>query len=165
METIWASAKGSIKKQIPGHSFRMWIEPLHIKTVEESLVVLCTPNYFSKKRVQNHYGTMLETEIRQALGRDCRVAVEVSQRQSTQEKEPPVIKRQIPLPNVNVQPHAGRMLRKAFTFDHFVVGGNNDFAYSAALSLASQKPHSKIPCFYYRNPAWVRAICPRPSGI
>jgi chromosomal replication initiator protein len=30
-------------------------------------------------------------------------------------------------------------LRKDFTFDQFVVGGNNDFAYSAALSLASRK--------------------------
>jgi chromosomal replication initiator protein len=30
-------------------------------------------------------------------------------------------------------------MRKDFTFDHFVVGGNNDFAYSASLSLASRK--------------------------
>jgi chromosomal replication initiator protein len=33
----------------------------------------------------------------------------------------------------------GRFLRKDFTFDQFVVGGNNDFAYSASLSLASRK--------------------------
>jgi chromosomal replication initiator protein len=46
---------------------------------------------------------------------------------------------QMPLPNVRIQPHAGRMLRRNVTFDHFVVGGNNDFAYSAALSLASRK--------------------------
>jgi chromosomal replication initiator protein len=30
-------------------------------------------------------------------------------------------------------------LRKDFTFDQFVVGNNNDFAYSASLSLASKK--------------------------
>jgi len=33
----------------------------------------------------------------------------------------------------------GRLLRKEFTFDRFVVGTNNDFAYSASLSLASKK--------------------------
>ncbi len=31
------------------------------------------------------------------------------------------------------------MLRKEFTFDKFVVGNNNDFAYSAPFSLASRK--------------------------
>ena len=153
METIWATAKGSIKKQIPGHSFRMWIEPLHIKSIEEGLVVLCTPNYFSKKRVQNHYGSLLENEIKQAIGRDCRVQVDVSQRQkTTQEIEAPVVKRQMPLPNVNVQPHAGRMLRKSYTFDHFVVGGNNDFAYSAAFSLASQKTAQQNTLFLLSQP-------------
>ena len=152
METIWKTAKGSIKKRIPGHSFRMWIEPLHIKSVEQDLVVLSTPNYFSKKRVQNHYGSLLEAEIRQAIGRDCRVLVEVSLRQSVEEKQPPVIERQIPLPNVNVQPHAGRMLRKGYTFDHFVVGGNNDFAYSAAFSLASQKTAQQNTLFLLSQP-------------
>jgi chromosomal replication initiator protein len=46
---------------------------------------------------------------------------------------------QLQLPNINVCPQNGRFMRKDFTFDHFVVGGNNDFAYSASLSLASQK--------------------------
>ena len=39
----------------------------------------------------------------------------------------------------NIRPHGGRLLRKDFTFDYFVVGGNNDYAYSASLSLASRK--------------------------
>lgn len=46
---------------------------------------------------------------------------------------------QMPLPNIPVQPYAGRLLRKDYTFDQFVVGKNNDFAYSAALSLAVRK--------------------------
>jgi chromosomal replication initiator protein len=40
---------------------------------------------------------------------------------------------------MNLRPHTGRFLRKDFTFDLFVVGGSNDFAYSASLSMASQK--------------------------
>jgi chromosomal replication initiator protein len=34
-------------------------------------------------------------------------------------------------------------LKKDFTFDHFVVGENNDFAYSASLSMASRKNASQ----------------------
>jgi chromosomal replication initiator protein len=42
------------------------------------------------------------------------------------------------LPAVAIQPKYGRFLRQEFTFDQFVVGKNNDFAYSAALSLAAR---------------------------
>jgi chromosomal replication initiator protein len=38
-------------------------------------------------------------------------------------------------------------LRKDFTFDHFVVGANNDFAYSASLSLASRRGRQQPPLF------------------
>ncbi len=139
MEAIWITAKAAIKKRIPGHSYRMWIEPLELKSTEEDLLVLSTPNYFSKKRVQNQYGSLLEAELRQAAGRNCRMLIEVLPRSSIPKKPPMEKKRQMSLPNVNVHPHAGRMLRRDFTFDQFVVGGNNDFAYSAAFSLASQK--------------------------
>ncbi len=44
---------------------------------------------------------------------------------------------QLELPYFNGHPDKGRLLRKDFTFDKFVVGNNNDFAYSAALSLAT----------------------------
>jgi chromosomal replication initiator protein len=46
---------------------------------------------------------------------------------------------QLALPHLHVPPYNGRLLCKDFTFDKFVVGGNNDFAYSAALSLAARR--------------------------
>ncbi len=43
---------------------------------------------------------------------------------------------QLPLPGLTRIFDTGRMLKKDYTFDQFVVGNNNDFAYSASLSLA-----------------------------
>ena len=54
-------------------------------------------------------------------------------------KQKPDMDPQLTLPNVGMQPYGKRMLRNDFTFDRFVVGDNNDFAYSACLSLASRK--------------------------
>jgi chromosomal replication initiator protein len=51
------------------------------------------------------------------------------------------------LPKLGSRPKNGRMLRKDFTFDRFVVGKNCDFAYTAALSLASQKKPSQSALF------------------
>ncbi|SLM30019.1 Chromosomal replication initiator protein DnaA [Desulfamplus magnetovallimortis] len=44
--------------------------------------------------------------------------------------------KQLTLPGLNLMFDSGRILKKNYTFDQFVVGDNNDFAYSASLSLA-----------------------------
>ena len=152
MEMVWEKAKTAIKKRIPGHSFRMWIEPLHMRSFSDYHLILETPNLFSKKRVNNHYGTLIENEIAQALGKDCRLSVEVSERQKSKMHPASDKIRQMPLPQLNIRPHAGRILRRDFTFDQFVVGGGNDFAYSAALSLASKKQVQQNTLFLLSKP-------------
>ncbi len=77
MEMVWEKAKAAIKKRIPGHSFRMWIEPLHMQSFSDYHLILETPNLFSRKRVNNHYSTLIEKEMTLALGKDCRLSVEV----------------------------------------------------------------------------------------
>lgn len=137
MEAVWNAVKTAIKERIPGHSYQMWIEP--IKPYEgdaESLVLAC-PNFFSKKRVQENYRSIIESELVNVLGRICEVTIIVENGNGRRSAGPGGI--QLSLPDVNVRPYSGRLLRRDFTFDHFVVGGNNDFAYSASLSLASRK--------------------------
>jgi chromosomal replication initiator protein len=138
MEAVWKKVKSVIKKRIPGHSFRMWIEPLEVSKIDENSWVVCCPNFFSKKRVQGLYGQLIKSAIQHSLGQVCELSFEISS--ETNGSRP---KRenhsQMPLPNTTVRPCNGHFLRRDFTFDQFVVGGNNDFAYSAALSLASRK--------------------------
>jgi chromosomal replication initiator protein len=138
MESIWKEVKTAVRSRIPGHSFRMWIEPLEFKKGMQDAIILACPNYFSKKRVIDHYGKLIESEIQRAAGMPCGFTVEVAE-QKNSAKSVKDQDLQLPLPNINMRPHNGRFLKKDFTFDQFVVGGNNDFAYSASLSLASRR--------------------------
>ena len=138
MKAIWKEVKTAIKSRMPGHSFRMWIEPLEVSRYDEGSVVLLSPNFFSKKRVLDHYGDLIESELSKVSGRSCRLFVEISQAKSVSRSKSKD-QFQLPLPHLHVRPHNGRFLHKDFTFDQFVVGGNNDFAYSASLSLASRR--------------------------
>lgn len=138
MEAIWKKVKAALKVRIPAHSFKMWIEPLKLENSADGNFIITCPNFFSRKRVQDQYGDVIASEIKSILkGKDCRVEYVISGKNNGQK---PKINEafQLPLPNDIVRPHSGRLLRKDFTFDHFVVGGNNDFAYSASLSLASR---------------------------
>ena len=138
MKAIWQEAKTAIKLRIPSHCFRMWIEPLKLTKCDNNSFYLASPNFFSKKRVLEHYGDLITAEISRAAGKSCRCLIDVLAT-DTLPKNKFSEDFQLPLPNMNPRPYNGRLLRTDFTFDHFVVGGNNDFAYSASLSMASKK--------------------------
>jgi chromosomal replication initiator protein len=146
MKRVWNEVKASIKSRIPDHSFRMWIEPLRIARCDENGMVLFSPNFFSRKRVLENYGPMIESEIKRVLGRSCRLSIKISATAALP-KSKADDNLQLSLPNLTVRPHNGRLLKKDFTFDHFVVGENNDFAYSASLSMASTKNSSQSALF------------------
>ena len=121
MNQIWTSVKTLLKEKLPGHSYRMWIDPIQFSENENDAMVLACPNLFSKKRISDNYGQMIEEAVSSAAGRAFKVRLD----------------RQMKLPDIDSSTNGGRLLRKDYTFDQFVVGKNSDFAYSAALSLAA----------------------------
>lgn len=139
MEAVWKKVKSTIKKRIPGHSYQMWIEPLKVQKTEDNACVVYCPNFFSRKRVQGLYGAMIENAIKTELGQDCDLMFKISNKSNGSPLPKIAEDLQLPLPNDNFRPSIGRFLRRDFTFDQFVVGSNNDFAYSASLALASRR--------------------------
>lgn len=146
IEHLWQGIKASLGNQIPAHAFRMWIEPLEAAGGKSSpgasssgkVMQLKCPNLFFRKRVMDHFGDLIHAEIVRLAGHpmDLELVVTKGNGHKARSIEPA---EQLPLPNMTVQPHFGRLLRQDYTFDHFVVGKNNEFAYSAALSVAVRK--------------------------
>lgn len=137
-DAIWSDIKSALKSQVPAHSYRMWIEPLEMLSFDDNRLVMASPNFFSRKRVLENYGGLIEAEAARIAGGLCRLTIEIANGQVRKQCESRD-EFQLALPQMNIRPHSGRLLRKDFTFDQFVVGGNNDFAYSASLSLASKR--------------------------
>ena len=80
------------------------------------------------------------------MGQDCQISFKISNKNGNPENKAHN-HYQLPLPNENLRLQSGRLFRKEFTFDSFVVGGNNDFAYSASLALASRKDSQRNGLF------------------
>lgn len=148
METLWRNVKTAVAQQISSNLYRLWIEPIEfIKTTGDQVVLAC-PNFFIKKRVMENYVHLINNELCRAAGQMLTVSLEVQQngknegKRSDEAAAAPRRTRddvQMHLPGIRVQPCNGRMLRRDYTFDHFVVGQNSDLAYRAAHSLASNK--------------------------
>lgn len=129
--------KSLLKEKIPGHSYRMWIEPIVFCENDDNAIVLACPNQFSIKRISDHYGQMIEDTVSSTAGRALKVRLVVGASRAGERREDPQ-DRQMKLPDIDLPTNGGLLLRKDFTFDQFVVGKNSDFAYSAALSLAAR---------------------------
>jgi chromosomal replication initiator protein len=138
MDLIWQKVKASLANSIPPHAFRMWIEPLEIEDADAKVMQLRCPNLFFRKRVLDHFSDLIRSELKEVSGRaiDLDLVIGNGGEEKGMPVDPP---QQLSLPNMAIQPHYGRLLREDYTFDRFVVGKSNEFAYSAALSLTVRK--------------------------
>jgi len=146
MENIWNEAKNAVKGKVPEHSYRMWIEPIVFdKATADGIAVLC-PNLIYRKKLKENFSGLIESEICRLASSACKLQINVSGK-SPKPGRGSTRHRQLRLPNITPGQYSGRMLRGNYTFDQFVVGENNGFAYSAALSLASRTSNQQNALF------------------
>ncbi|MEN8212041.1 MAG: chromosomal replication initiator protein DnaA [Thermodesulfobacteriota bacterium] len=148
MESSWREVKYQIKKILPDHSYRMWIDPVKLIEHDHQHIKLSSPNSYFIKRLRDNYLQIFKKEFLKLGFNNINIDFQVSSNKKNNNKTgtypaiPLISKkpRQMDLPGLGMKFNNGRMFHKGFTFDDFVVGNNSNFAYSASLSLA----HGKI---------------------
>jgi chromosomal replication initiator protein len=147
MELLWQKVKVSLAHQIPSHTHRMWIDPLRAEEAGKGVCRLICPNLFFRKRINDHFSQIIQAELERISGQEMHLDLIVHPGNDRTDTCAAELPQQLVLPNMTAQPYHGRLLHKDFTFDQFVVGRNNDFAYSAALSLAARKNNQNHSLF------------------
>jgi chromosomal replication initiator protein len=130
----------------------MWIDPVELLGHDNHHIKLSSPNIYFIKRLKDNYLSLIEQAFFKLGIHDIDIEFEVGSKIKFSSKGknkksgsypaiPLTLKKskQMDLPGLNVRFNNGRMLKKGFTFDDFVVGNNSNFAYSASLSLAQGK--------------------------
>ena len=148
MESSWKQVKYQLKKVLPDHSYRMLINPVKLIEHNNQDIKLSSPNAYFIKRLKDNYLPILEKEFLKLGFNDVNIEfqVPISKKSNNKSGAYPAIpliskkSKQMELPGLGMKFNNGRIFKKSFTFDDFVVGDNSNFAYSASLSLA----HGKI---------------------
>ncbi|HSO66265.1 MAG TPA: DnaA N-terminal domain-containing protein, partial [Desulfatirhabdiaceae bacterium] len=112
METVWTKVKSSIKESMPGHTYRMWLQPVEFIRQDHDVIVLSCPNSFSKKRVQEHFGDLIQKELAENLGQSCRIMFEIITKGASPKKITTEPTPQLSLPRIELVNSSGRILRK-----------------------------------------------------
>jgi chromosomal replication initiator protein len=105
----------------------------------ETSMVLACPNRFSKNWVMENYLSLIRDKLEAAgMGH---MAVDFKVQPCKRQPSPvslPADPGQLTLPSL--PPRRNLWLKSQFTFDRFIVGQSNEFAYSASKSMASGDP-------------------------
>jgi chromosomal replication initiator protein len=135
---VWDQVLAELRQQIPPTEFQAWFEPTSFLSARGGTVDVRVPTGRFVEEISGRYAT----EIRSALSRVSSEPIRI-QFIAERELEP----EPLPLPPTTDIPQS--LFNPRYTFKTFVVGGSNQLAYAASLSIAENPSGSFNPLFIY----------------
>ena len=149
---IWSSAQEHLRSKLSADTYNMWFASLQASAIDNSHVTLEAANEFCEVWLKDNYLNLLQDALAIASGRQLQInfkspagAVPMA---TASAAAPSKVKIQAVAHDraaVNGEPH----FNPKNTFDSFVVGNNNNFAYAAAKAVAEAPGKSYNPLFLY----------------
>ena len=163
----WDEICNQLKMEFGETAFDSWLKPLSISSFNNGVMSICAPTAFMKNWVIAHYSERIH-RIWERKNPDIKSVqfvvqnLSVSQAGSNLHGDNSLIKKikLSPTPqnlygintvanNYSESESFASKLNPAYTFDNFVVGKTNEFAYAAARKVAESKNVSFNPLFLY----------------
>ncbi|MFP3870280.1 MAG: DnaA ATPase domain-containing protein, partial [Syntrophobacteria bacterium] len=143
MEEIWTKVKDDLQSRISSNCFKIWIHPLELVSSEDRAVSLGCPNRFFLNWLRENYLAEIQESWERVSNMPVEIHLQVARtpRRSSRHDEEDTSQMSLPLPGPAAS--CAHRLNRRFTFDEFVVGMGNSFAFSAALAVATG---TQTPC-------------------
>ena len=141
IDEILDKAKTLIKDEMSELSFKTWIEPLRISSIDNNKIYLIATDSFKKDSVESRYKDLLINAFNMVLQRNCEIYIILNYKKKKVEA-----KNNLSTSNIK---YSNSFLNPNYSFDTFVVGDNNRFAHAAALAVAEAPATAYNPLFLY----------------
>jgi len=140
METVWNHVKELLKEVMDEKSYYLWVKPLKFLDSGEGTICLGCPNKFFRNWVQENYSSLFHGQLSKAGLNDHKLILKVLPNRELNKHMPSGGNgngKQLNIPNIPKRIRVGeKYLNARFTFDKFVVGECNEFAYLVSKALA-----------------------------
>ena len=154
----WARVRGRLQSEVGDVEYRTWLRQISLAGLDGDEITVCLPTRFLRDWVRSHYGDRLTAlwlaENRQVQRVEIRVGSGV-QIGPLAEPSPgtnlaaPTVQAITPAPTARPEERMDAALDPRFTFDSFIVGKPNEFAYACARRVAEK------PAFQGFNPLFL----------
>lgn len=154
-ENIWHSAQEHLRVKLNQDTFNMWFAPLRASGLDDHHITLEAPNEFCEVWLKDNYIGLMQDAVAVAAGSKLQVRFKAT---AAQCPAPAIAPKQAPATQKNKQAETvtdrastnGELhFNPKNTFDTFVVGNNNNFAYAAAKAVAETPGKAYNPLFLY----------------
>ncbi len=142
-QDIWQNILDKLEENINSQSFKTWFSDTKLVDMNDRELMIKVATQFSANYLNQNYKEVLGEISYGLYGRKYEVQFITQPRRNhrDEEKELPEYSGNRVVSNVK--------LNERYTFDEFVVGKNNNFAYSAAKAVAESPGYTYNPLFIY----------------
>lgn len=150
---IWSKAKSQIENELSAEVFASWFKSLECIGGTEDCIELSAENDFAAMWLKDNYADLLFKNLSIVCGRN--IKVNITSKPDDQEAivQTPIERTQpVARPRAVVETKQVRIntpISPRNTFENFIVGESNEFAYSAALAVAQNLGVAFNPLFIY----------------
>jgi chromosomal replication initiator protein len=160
-EVFWKEAVGQIQAGLTEQEFSVWFSNVEYLRSEENRVIAVVPSSFYRDQIRTRFQNLIESTLKELTGKDLFVEFEVQprnraerpsppSRDDTSRDESPRLEREKPPQPAAPQPKAPHpQLREDYTFDKYVIGENNNFAFNAAIAISRNPGTAYNPLLIY----------------
>ncbi|GFO56791.1 chromosomal replication initiator protein DnaA [Geomonas sp. Red276] len=161
MENVWLEALANLKKVLTGQTYTTWIDPMKYMGATDDTIVLEVPSSFFQKWVTDKYLPMIKESISAVTATDYQIEFHIAEskpeaktapkvekeakaaRERVKDKEAEKVK------ELDKKPDLAGNLNLKYTFESFVCGPSNQFAYAASQAVANKPATNYNPLFIY----------------
>jgi len=155
MSKLWEDTLTHLELNLSSQHFSTWIKPLKLVKIEQDMVYLEVPNRFVLDWVKDNYSKLIQKILEELSAVNYRLQFSVTG-QARDGLPRPGEKTESPIPPVNSQKKAVNNIHSAdinlnrkYSFEEFVSGSSNQFAYAAAMAVANNPATTYNPLFIY----------------
>ena len=133
---VWNEVRSICKTKFSSDSmYRLWIEPLELVKFENDTFIFIISSEFKKTIIMDKFSDIIKESFEEVMGFPVEIDILVSANK-------PVLK------SSDDDEKPAQEIRE-FTFDNFIVGKSNDFAYSVSLGVAANPGTLHNPLLIY----------------
>lgn len=136
LKNIWDNVLLQMSEEITAVSYDTWIKPIQPVSISDNTITLSVVSNPNKNMIMTKFRSMIQSCLELAAGRSFEIEVVIE----NTEPEKPVD--DDPLSHEN-------SLNSRYSFENFVVGGNNNLAHGAALGVTEAPGQKYNPLFLY----------------